>query len=353
MRRPAALLLSALALALVPTAPAWAETPPPRTTPCPMPKFLPLVAGQEGWVPVDYFCPPDADRDPSYWDLTVDFGDGTTGKGPYTQGYMGATHTYAAPGEYAVSAVLRDTRTGETRTFTGRRTVTAPPAPPAPPTSPPAAQPPVSTPCAMATPVPPPLAGQRGAVVVAQHCPPDADRDPANFTVRIDFGDGTAAAGRRLTPENAWLVAGDHTYRKPGAYTVKAIVRDKRTGVETPYTTRVTIRAALKAVRTGDEPRFTVGRLGTSQTLVTFRHVDPRATAKDLRATIRWGDGRSSRGTVRALEDGRFAVLGRHRYRKMRTARITVTVTDAKGGRLTLRTTGLVGRVYDKLPTRR
>lgn len=341
LRSAARLLLSALAVALVLAAPAAATTPPLTTTPCPMPGFIPLVAGQPNWVPVAYFCPPDAFRDPSYWDLTVDFGDGTSAKAPYTHGYTGAPHTYAQPGEYTVTAVLRDLREGQVHTFTARRTVAPAPVPPAPP-----APPAIDPPCPAVALGAPPVAGVPGTVAVAQHCPPAADRNPANFAVRIDYGDGTSGAG--ALDSIGWVAHGKHRYAKRGTYTVTAVVRDVRTGVETTYSRRIAVRASFPKGTPG-KPRFTVGRKGAPQRLATFTHSQP-SMARPFAARIAWGDGRRSRGTVREVKPGTYEVLGAHRYRTMRNRRIVVTVTDARGAELVLRTTALVGRVYDVKP---
>ena len=344
----AAALLAALLPAAVPAAPA-APAPP-----CPTPAFVPLVAGQEGYVAVAQHCPPDdADRDPARWSLTVDFGDGTSGATTFDPAlwWAGGTHTYAQPGTYHVVATVTYLPTGAVTTYAADVVVGAPPAPPvvAPSAAAPApATPAIAPPCPAVTLAVPPVESVEAVVPVAQHCPRLlADRDVTRFQVRMDFGDGTAGAGRML---DGWvfLLGGEHTYRRPGTYTVRATVRNLATGEEWTYVRPVTIRnAPLKAVKL-PAPRFTVDRTGPAQPLVAFRDGNPLARAASHRATIAWGDGTRSRGTVRE-EDGRFVVLGRHRYAREWSRTITVTVRDGRT-KLVLRTKALVGRVLDEAP---
>jgi len=350
-------LAAALLAALLPSV-ASADPAPP----CPTPDFAPLVAGEEGFVPVAQHCPPDEeDRDPERWEIGLDFGDGTSGTATFAADhwFAGGLHTYAQPGTYRVVATVTYKPTGTVKTYEADVTVAAPPPPP-----PAAASPAPGTatahsapsspapPCPAVTLAPPPAEGTEGIVAVAQHCPRlAADRDVTRFQVRMDFGDGTSGSGRML---DAWvfLIGGEHTYRRAGDYTVRATVRNLATGEEWTYVRPVRIRnAPLTAVRLA-APRFTVARTSAPQPLVAFRDGNPLARKTSHRATISWGDGTRSRGTIRKDEDGRFVVLGRHRYTKERPRTIRVTVLDGRQ-KLVLRTRALVGRVLDELPERR
>jgi hypothetical protein len=49
-------------------------------------------------------------------------------------------------------------------------------------------------------------------------------------------------------------------------------------------------------------------------TVASFTDTNPNATASDFTATINWGDGTSTTGTVVAQTTGGFAVDGTHTY---------------------------------------
>lgn len=64
-----------------------------------------------------------------------------------------------------------------------------------------------------------------------------------------------------------------------------------------------------------------------SGTVATFTDPDTSATASEYTASIEWGDGHSSAGTVSGL-GGKFIVEGEHTYAEEGSYTITVTITD-------------------------
>lgn len=70
----------------------------------------------------------------------------------------------------------------------------------------------------------------------------------------------------------------------------------------------------------------------TGQTLsgteATFFDANTSAKASDYTATIKWGDGKKSTGTITSTGGGNFTVTGKHAYSKAGTFTITVTITD-------------------------
>ena len=68
-----------------------------------------------------------------------------------------------------------------------------------------------------------------------------------------------------------------------------------------------------------------------TRTVATFQDADPSAQPGDYTATIAWGDGTRSAGTVRRTTDGGYAVRGRHTYRVTGTREVTVRITDGTG----------------------
>ena len=65
--------------------------------------------------------------------------------------------------------------------------------------------------------------------------------------------------------------------------------------------------------------------------MATFTDADPGGIASDYTATIAWGDGTTSAGTI----SGHFTVTGTHTYASTGTRTISVTITDAGGASAT------------------
>ena len=71
--------------------------------------------------------------------------------------------------------------------------------------------------------------------------------------------------------------------------------------------------------------------VSAKRTVATFTDADPNARPGDYSATIAWGDGSRSAGTVRLRPDGAFEVRGQHAYFNARTYRVVVRITDGVG----------------------
>jgi len=69
--------------------------------------------------------------------------------------------------------------------------------------------------------------------------------------------------------------------------------------------------------------------------VATFISTDPGANVTDFQATIQWGDGTSSAGTIKTLKQGhgKFAVVGTHKYiNPVRQEHVEITVNDLTRG---------------------
>lgn len=66
------------------------------------------------------------------------------------------------------------------------------------------------------------------------------------------------------------------------------------------------------------------------QTVATFVDANPWGTASDFTASIDWGDGHVSAGTVSSVGGG-FAVTGSHRYESKGPYPVAVHVADVGG----------------------
>jgi hypothetical protein len=75
--------------------------------------------------------------------------------------------------------------------------------------------------------------------------------------------------------------------------------------------------------------------------VASFSDADPAGTASDYTATIHWGDGATSAGTI----GGHFTVTGTHTYASTGTKTVSVTITDAGGASATATSTANIGNL--------
>jgi hypothetical protein len=153
------------------------------------------------------------------------------------------------------------------------------------------------------------------------------DPDSTAYNASIDWGDGTTSAG---TVSASGAVSGSHTYAEEGSHQVKVSVTDAddSTNSASATSTATVVDAAL----TAGPLTLSGGTEGTQATNASFGFTDanPGATAADFTATIDWGDGHSSTGTVSASGGG-FVASGSHTYAEEGTYAVSVTVNDVGG----------------------
>jgi hypothetical protein len=84
------------------------------------------------------------------------------------------------------------------------------------------------------------------------------------------------------------------------------------------------------------------GQAFTNQTVATFTDSDPNAKPANFTATIGWGDGNTTSGTITAAGQGTFDVLGTHTYTTAGTDNFVVQVNASGGGQATANGTATV-----------
>jgi hypothetical protein len=148
---------------------------------------------------------------------------------------------------------------------------------------------------------------------------------PASFaTASIAWGDGTATTQGTV---GRGLVFGSHTYAEEGVYAAQVVVTDLDGKVAIPTTA-----AVADAPLTAAPVSFTVVKKTTfMRTVATFADANPGGTASEFTATISWGDGRSSPGTINALAGGGFSVTGSNRYELKGAYAVAVHIADEGG----------------------
>jgi len=268
-------------------------------------------------VTVATFTDSDTLTPASDFTTTIDWGDGTTTPGTLTgsNGSFSVTgsHTYAVAGNYTVTTfmddIIPDGAIGIATTkadigFGGNETFNA----------------------AIATVAIP------SGTTVANFV--DSANDPSSdYTATIDWGDGTITSGAIVTGSNGQFTVASplaHTYLAFGDFTLTVTVTN------TANNNATAMMSGTVAVASDDDfNSITANAINTSPnqpltniTVATFTDTNTVTTASELVATILWGDGTSSVGTITG-GGGNFTVQGTHTYTQAGQDILTVEVADA------------------------
>ena len=306
--------------------------------------------------------------DPNAYTVSINWGDGTSPSAG-TVLYVGAatfdvygTHTYAeekpqvtttppSPG-YAVTVQITDTDADRT---------------PPPPASIPRQSTSTSTvitvadaPIGLVTAtVPTQTEGVTANLTLATLTDTDPGGVSSDYQGTVNWGDGSSSA---LTAANfvpvsgpagvaTFLVQASHAYPQGAVYTATINVYDTDNGVRLE-TDPISAHASVNTTITVNAAPLT--SVGPTQTLsttpsgsliyeghptgsigvATFQSANPSAVPSDFSATINWGDGTTSAGTVQQGTSSNpslfslFNVFGTHTYIEEGSYPVTVTITD-------------------------
>ena len=256
----------------------------------------------------------------------ITWGDGATAAGTVTESESGgvftvsASHLYAEEGPYSVTVVVTDDG-GSTAMATGTAEVAD-----APLTA--------GTLTLSGNPV------EGGTPAMASFGFTDANTaaTTADYTATIVWGDGNttndATVSATATP-GAFTVSGSHVYHEYGTYPVSVSVADDGGSATSSATVPVTVAdALLSALPNPTIPDATTN--GSFQVPVAaFADANPFGTASEFTATISWGDGYSSIGSVTETGSSATAsdweVTGSHQYSSNGTYQVSTTVEDSGG----------------------
>ncbi|HQU42393.1 MAG TPA: TIGR03118 family protein, partial [Pirellulales bacterium] len=167
---------------------------------------------------------------------------------------------------------------------------------------------------------------------VATFSDANADATTADFTATIHWGDGSApTTGTVHAAAGGFVVSGSHLYAEEAARQVSVTLRDVAGSSATAASTADVVDAPLTpglplTIATTEGALF-------SGTVGTFSDLNPGAPLHDFTATIGWGDGGASLGTVLAAPGGAYVVSGSHTYTTPAAAlQIEIQVNDVGGG---------------------
>jgi hypothetical protein len=246
---------------------------------------------------------------------TINWGDGQSSSGTVGAGTAGGfvvsgTHTYTDEGNHTVSVSITDVG-GATATATGSAGIAD------------------ASLTAQGTTS---ISGTEGAAfsgAVASFTDANPNGALGDFTATIDWGDGQTSNGLIATGSNgSFLVSGGHVYANEGNYSVSAQISDIG-GATISATSSATIGDAVLSAQ-GTTVTATQG-VTFSGVVATFTDANVGSPMSDFSATIAWGDGSSSTGTIQIDPNGGFDVVGNHAYSAAGTDAIAIQISDVGG----------------------
>jgi hypothetical protein len=253
---------------------------------------------------------------------TIDWGDGTITPGTVSGGSgsdltVSANHTYAEEGTYAVLVSLADDAPG-TATATAASTAI------------------VAESSLGITAVPVHTTeGVQFSGVLATAVDPGSPDPATDFTATIDWGDGTTNAATIAGSAGNYTISGTHTYSDEGSFTATVTIFENNNPTFTVSNgTPVTVDEA--DVLTAPAPASGSGPENdpSFQVTIPFTDTNTAAVPGDFTATIDWGDGTITAGTVSG-GSGTLTVTGSHAYADEGMFGITVTLADDAPGTAT------------------
>jgi hypothetical protein len=165
---------------------------------------------------------------------------------------------------------------------------------------------------------------------VATFTDPDRAATPSDYSATIDWGDGSPLDTGVVTGgSGSFSVSGTHTYTEEATDAVTVTITD----VDNAGNNAATHSTANVADATLGSNCATpaVSTMSFSGMVANLTDANSFATTSDFTATINWGDGSSSAGTVSSPTGGTFTVSGSHTYSSTGPESISVTAKDDGG----------------------
>jgi hypothetical protein len=290
-------------------------------------------------VTVASFVDPYLTDTASDFQASIAWGDGTTSPGTITGGSNGVytvtgtkTSPYTAAGTYTVTTQVVRTATQQVVSAAGQAVISA-----VGPTL-------VPTGVLLVEP-----AGVTfNDVQVGTFTDSKTGAPSTNFSVEINWDNGQTTPGTATFVSSSggvslFSVTGTNVYTTPGTYNVSVTVNDNQGDSTTIASTAVATGPVLTPISaliiaTAGQP------LPTSTIVGSVLDSNPADTPADLQATINWGDGHTSQGTVTAVagSPGLFTISGTNLYTTPNTDSISIAVQNDQGQSTTIQSTAVV-----------
>jgi cyclophilin family peptidyl-prolyl cis-trans isomerase len=155
------------------------------------------------------------------------------------------------------------------------------------------------------------------------------------FSVAVHWSDGTTTNGTITQgADGTYTATTSKSFDRAGTYTASVTVTDSQSGRSGSATLSDTVSdaplSATFALNGG--PTASASFAGT---LAVFADTNARSNPADLSASIDWGDGSTTPGTISRFTDGSYAVNGTRIYAGPGSFPVRVTINDIGGATAT------------------
>jgi hypothetical protein len=251
---------------------------------------------------------------------TIVWGDGTSSAGTIMGGggnfTVQGTHTYTQPGQDILTVEVADAPADGQGTASTEASSTAT----------------IGLVAGTATPIAVPEGTPTGGQI-ASFIDGNLSDTAGSFGAMIDWGDGTAPTSGIVSGSNgSFNVSGGlHEYTDEGLYKITTTVTKSSDSEQVSITGNASISDADNFAVTADNFVGNPGQTLTNIQVASFTDSYGGQVPSDLTATVSWGDGTSSMGTISG-GGGNFVVDGSHTYTTGGLYTTTVTVADDPPG---------------------
>lgn len=178
------------------------------------------------------------------------------------------------------------------------------------------------------------LTGTEGATLgasIATFTDSNTADTASQLSAVINWGDGTTSAGTLTGANGTFAVtSAGHSYADEGTFATSIAVTNSVDGKTTTLTgSAITTEADVLTAGSLPAINLVTGNM-FSGTVADFTDTYTANTASDFSATIKWGDGTSSIGTISDV-NGTISVTGSHSYTNAGTDAISTVLTDTHG----------------------
>jgi hypothetical protein len=258
----------------------------------------------------------------NYYSATIDWGDstgttsGTIGLDPLVPGQYDVygTHTYPQAGNFTVTVNISDGGGGSASVGSPVQVVAAPLV--------------IQT-----TRISPVVVGNTFSTVVASFTDPDPFDTTGDFTATINWGNGTVNAGQIVAVAGGFNVRGTNNYSQLSGpaqvYPLTITIVDEN--ASDPYVVNNTITVQDATIAPVGQTISAVQGTAFNGQVASFVDGNPLAPLANFTASISWGDGNTSAGSIQGQGGGQFTVSGSNTYVNPGNYPITVSISDIGG----------------------
>ena len=261
---------------------------------------------------------------------TINWGDGSSSAGTVSGSggsfSVAGSHTFTEEGGSTVTVQVTDTSSSPTATFSESSTVNVLDADVL-----------AGSGRTIST-----VEGQTFNGTVATFTDVSATAPATDFTATINWGDGSSSTGTISGSAGTFTVGGSHSYATGGTDSVRVTLADDPPGTATATATGTAQVAGATLTATAVNVTVTQGGVASAVTVATFTDSDVSTPASAFTATVNWGDGSSSTGTVSGSA-GTFTVTGSHTYGDPGHFALTVAIQEQGGGTASASPTAVIG----------